>query len=325
MSARDSGAGQPGDVPAGGESFASEHRSLIPDPRTGRPAPMDWLEYSDAALSEWYALLSSDPEEAEVQAFLELHPSMVPGGSGDIGPGGHHGSEMSAVFAQPRLGGAGPDFEPDFMWVTRSSGLVTPILVEIEKPSKRWFQANGRPTAAFRDAHDQLNDWRSWFMNDENSALFRRTYLFNDSYADRPLEPQFVLIYGRKHEFELGGGHRDPDALRHKRDSQRGSGEAFMTFDSIRPRFDHRNSLTARMTAKGPRVHAFSPVFGTGTHTGADALRLGDPSAALERSVMMTAARKAYLAERWAHWRRVQLELNDRPPGAFVTRQMGVE
>ena len=44
--------------------------------------------------------------------------------------------------------------------MTRSSGLITPILIEIEKPSKRWFKENGRPTAEFRDAHDQLNDWR---------------------------------------------------------------------------------------------------------------------------------------------------------------------
>jgi hypothetical protein len=59
---------------------------------------------SDRVLPEWYLLLSQEPEEAEVQRFLELHPSMIPGGSGDIGPGGHHRSEMGAVFRRrPRL------------------------------------------------------------------------------------------------------------------------------------------------------------------------------------------------------------------------------
>lgn len=83
---------------------------------------------------------------------------MIPGGSGDVGPGGHHGSDLSAVFTQPALTGSGRTLIPDLMWVTRSSGPVTPILIEIEKPSKRWFKENGRPTSAFRDAHDQLND-----------------------------------------------------------------------------------------------------------------------------------------------------------------------
>lgn len=95
-----------------------------------------------------------------------------------------------------------PQFRADLMWVTRSSGLVTPILIEMEKPNKRWFQHNGRPTAEFRDAHDQLNDWRAWFSHDENSALFRRQYLLFDRFDDRPLLPQFVLIYRRRSEFE---------------------------------------------------------------------------------------------------------------------------
>jgi hypothetical protein len=93
---------------------------------------------------------------------------MIPGGSGDIGPGGHHGSVMGAVFRQPDLVGGGRVFQPDFMWVTRSTSLVTPILIEIEKPSKRWFRRDGRPTSEFTEAHDQLNDWRSWFARDEN-------------------------------------------------------------------------------------------------------------------------------------------------------------
>lgn len=282
-------------------------KTLEPDRDPLRPQAIEWTKYADAVLSQWYDLLSCNPEESQVQQFLELHPAMIPGGSGDIGPGGHHGSQMSAVFRRPTLKGAGRSFEPDFMWVTRSSGLVTPILIEIEKPSKRWFLDNGRPTAHFRDAHDQLNDWRSWFSRDENLALFRSAFLFGDLHADRPLEPQFVLIYGRQSEFELGGGHSHPYDLRHKRDSQRAEGETFMTFDSIRPRYDHANSVTVTMTAaSGPRPFAFSPVYGTDAHTGADALTLGDPSEALERSVMMSPERKSYLARRWDHWTQIE-------------------
>lgn len=302
----------------------AQFNTLEPDRDPLRPESMEWTRYADAALAQWYELLSREPEESEVQEFLELHPAMIPGGSGDIGPGGHHGSQMSAVFRRPTLKGAGRSFEPDFMWVTHSSGLVTPILIEIEKPSKRWFLGNGRPTGHFRDAHDQLNDWRSWFSKDENLALFRRTFLFGDRHDDRPLEPQFVLIYGRQSEFELGGGHSNPYDLRHKRDSQRAIGETFMTFDSIRPRYDHANSVTVTMTATGPRPFAFSPVYGTDANTGVDALTLGDPAEALLRSVMMSPERKSYLARRWEHWKQVEQGVR-RDPVKLLARSLGRE
>ena len=293
------------------------------DPR--RPAAITWERYSDEALAQWHSLLNGEPEERDVQQFLELHPSMVPGGSGDVGPGGHHGSDMGAVFRRPTLIGEGRTFEPDFMWVTRSTSLITPILIEIEKPSKRWFRKDGRPTAEFTEAHDQLNDWRDWFARDANRALFRRKFLFlNDLYENRALEPQFVLIYGRESEFQKGGGHANPDALRHKRDLQRARDESFCTFDSLRPRYDHANSMTLTMTAQGPEIHAFSPVFGTWSQVGRGARILGDPASALARSVMMTDERKAYLAKRWAHWQEYDLERLSDPhrPWGYA---MGIE
>ncbi|MGK8487116.1 Shedu anti-phage system protein SduA domain-containing protein [Nocardia asiatica] len=279
------------------------------DDDPARPLPMEWATYADRARAEWYDLLARDPEERDVQSFLELHPAMVPGGFGDVGPGGHHGSEMDALFREPPLTGRGREFEPDFMWVTRSTSLITPIIIEIEKPSKRWFKSDGRPTAEFRDAHDQLADWRTWFSMEENRTIFRRRYLFFDQYENRQLQPQFVLIYGRSSEFERGGGHRDPDRLRLKRDNQRLADEQFMTFDSLRPRYESSNSVTVTMTAEGPRPHSFSPLFGTTTFSGSSAIILGsDIDDALGRSVMITDERRAYLADRWRYWNRRELE-----------------
>ena len=295
------------------------------DRNPARPMALPWQQYSDLALAAWHSLLAQQPEENEVQRFLELHPSMIPGGSGDVGPGGHHGSDMGAVFREPDLTGRGRRFEPDFIWVTRSSGLVTPILIEIEKPSKRWFRGDGRPSGDFKDARDQLNDWRSWFARDGNETIFREKFLFLDGkYEDRPLEPQYVLIYGRESEFQFGGGHTNPRALRYKRDQQRGANESFMTFDALRPRYDHRNSMTLTMTACGPAIHAFSPVYGTSPSIGAGAVVLGDPSEALERSVMMSDERRAYLAQRWTHWQEYEQTTKADRDGLH-TRQAGIE
>lgn len=293
-----------------------------PDNDPNRPRPLEWGQYSDQIRAEWFKLLSTNPEENEVQAFMELHPAMIPGGSGDIGPGGHHGSQMSAVFRQPTLSGAGSTFVPDFMWVTKSSGLVTPILIEIEKPSKPWFNKNGSPTAKFSQAKDQLDEWRSWFAQDSNPSIFRQKYMFEDLHLNRPLKPQFVLIYGRDVEFTWAGGHSNPDGLRHKRESKRNSDETFMSFDSVIPRYDHRNSITVSMTANGPVPFAFSPVYQTNSMTGIDARILGDPAAALERSVMMTPERKAYLSTRWKYWQQVEAQQD---PNKTYLRSSGLE
>jgi Domain of unknown function (DUF4263) len=284
---------------------------LDPDRDPDRPKAMSFAEYEAAVMRDWQALLASDPAEDAVQAFLELHPAMVPGGSGDIGPAGHQGSEFSAVFRVPELKGAGPSYKPDFMWITHSTARITPILIEIEKPSKRWFQQNGRPTADFRDAHDQLNEWRSWFARDANRAAFRERFLFTSPYSRGPLEPQFVLIYGRRQEFDPGGGHAQPENLRDKRDSQRAADEEFRTFDSLRPHHFHSSSITVSMTAEGPLPFAFSPVYSTGTNVLDAARVLGDPAVAFQRSVMMTAERRAYLNKRWEYWRQVAIEIAD--------------
>lgn len=289
-----------------------------------RPPPLDWIKYSDSTLSQWFALLESDPEEKKVQEFLELHPSMIPGGSGDIGPGGHHQSEMGLVFREARLRGAGRDYGPDFMWVTRSSGLITPILIEIEKPSKRWFKSDGRPTRHLADAHDQLNDWSDWFAREGNEAIFRETYLFKEPYQSRRLEPQYLLIYGRSNEFELGGGHTNPDAIRHKRDGLRRKNEYFMTFDSLRPNYNHRLSITATRTVNSVEPFAFSPVYGTSAAVSRDAsLVMGDPAAAFARSQMMSAERKLYLSQRWQHWKDVAL--TEKTQGRMQGHDLGLE
>ncbi|MGW3555281.1 Shedu anti-phage system protein SduA domain-containing protein [Streptomyces griseoincarnatus] len=307
------------------ETSQEAFSQIGPDTDPSRPQPLAWERYSDKALAEWYTLLSTDPEEDAVQRFLELHPAMIPGGSGDVGPGGHHGSDMGAVFRRPMLTGAGRSFEPDFMWVTRSSALITPILIEIEKPSKRWFRKDGRPTSEFIEARDQLNDWRSWFSRDGNKALFREKFLFlGDKYSNRPIEPHYVLVYGRESEFRAGGGHLNPDSLRYKRDQQRRTDESFMTFDSLRPRYDHRNSLTLTMKAEGPKVHAFSPVYGTSANMGKGVILLGDPSDALAHSVMMTDERRQYLADRWTYWQAFERR-ESADDGTVHIRQLGIE
>jgi hypothetical protein len=100
--------------------------------------------------------------------------------------------------------------------------------------------------------------------------------------------------------------------------------ESFMTFDALRPRFDHSNSMTLTMTAQGPKIHAFSPVYGTDTGVGKGALLLGDPHDALDRSVMISDERRAYLAKRWSYWQQRERQENADPDRLYI-RQTGIE
>lgn len=146
-----------------------------------------------------------------------------------------------------------------------------------------------------------------------------------DTWNGRPLEPQFVLVYGRTSEFDVGGGHANPKPLRMKRDSQRGEREFFITFDSLRPRHDHANSLTATIGPNGVRPFAFSPLYETSPAVGDEALALGDPTDALTRSVMMTADRKAYIAKRWDYWADIEMQRRNAPKTEIYVREMSTE
>jgi hypothetical protein len=259
-----------------------------------------WEKYASEVAEEWRALLARDPEEKEVQKFLEQHPAMIPGGF-NYGPGGNHGPELGGVFREARLKGIARDRRPDFMWVTRSSDLITPICVEIEKPSKRWFTADGIPTADFTQARNQLAQWRSWFA--KNEASFRSTYL-DDQFSDRTLRPQYVLIYGRHNEFDLSSGlHANPKELLALRAQIANSDERFMSFDSLRLSRDLADCLTLNMTASGPEVYRICRAASLGPLHRDDARRMRSVDKALERSADLTAERKEYLKKRWSFFR----------------------
>lgn len=242
--------------------------------------------------------------EAVVQEFLEAHPVLLPGGLGDVGPGGHHGPVLSGVFREPPLEGLARDRRPDFMWITRSTALITPICIEIERPGKKWFTAKGNPTAQLTQALDQLIDWKVWFSEPENQSIFRKTYLLTE-YEDRQLLPQYVLIFGRSSEFERPGPHKRPDRLRKKRDFMRRADEQFMTFDSLRPKEELSDFATLSMTADGPLLHAVPPSFTTGPLTMGIAGAIRDPRDAIYRTEIWDDARKAYVLERWLKWQQV--------------------
>jgi hypothetical protein len=62
------------------------------------------------------------------------------------------------------------------------------------------FQKDGTPTAEFTQAKNQLSEWKVWFGKPENQMAFVRDYAL--PFPRLKLEPQYVLIYGRRAEYE---------------------------------------------------------------------------------------------------------------------------
>src|SRR5688572_19631384 len=89
--------------------------------------PMSWEDYERLILTRWSDLLESSPipTELSVHAFMEQHPSLVPGAFNVIGGNSGHYPWLSALVSRPPL----PSFDrriPDFMWLSLNSEVEEP-------------------------------------------------------------------------------------------------------------------------------------------------------------------------------------------------------
>src|SRR5262245_35525589 len=141
-----------------------------PDPEAGPPA-LTHEEYEAFLRSDWPRFLEGCEGEPRMQAYLERHPSMVPGFAGvgylsHFAPGDrlgdgqfHHSPWRQVLFSQPALPGAFRRV-PDFMWIACNSAELCAVMVEIERPDSQVFHANGDYSAPYTHALGQIAEWR---------------------------------------------------------------------------------------------------------------------------------------------------------------------
>ena len=187
------------------------------------PAAMSWEDYERRVREEWQALLNSEAgcEERNIHHFLAKHPSMVPTVSKSPFP--------SALISQPPLVGIGQKI-PDFLWIARDSLNLRPVFIEIESPCKRWFTQAGAPHHNFTQALNQLGQWRAWLTQPANQLVFFEQFLIPDGMRrNLHFNPHFILIYGRRREFE-----QRPELTRLRAQFERGD-QQVMTFDRLEP------------------------------------------------------------------------------------------
>ncbi|MHB8794825.1 MAG: Shedu immune nuclease family protein [Candidatus Nanopelagicales bacterium] len=269
-------------------------------PQTAPEAPLPWDVYETWLTAEWSALLSSEPDEPAVQEFLTHNPSLLPGVGVD--GAGHHGPHLSAVFSQPQLQGIGKNRTPDFMWVTANSAEVVPVLIEIERPDKRYFNSSdGSVSAEFRHAHGQLAEWAQWWAEPANQLVFRQQFLDPIwNFSNRAIKPLYILIYGRRSELDAD----KTGNLNKFRAAQPRQNELIMTFDRLEPNPLIRNVASVHQHSDGRlSLLAVPSSFTTGWGISHMAVRCSQPEAGLFETVpLWTSERAARVRDRWRYW-----------------------
>jgi hypothetical protein len=270
----------PGHLPG----YLAENEQTSP----GRPDPDT---YNRFLMKRWQALVDSEDSRNErlLQEFLERHPSLLPGSHSVDGDSGHSPFPI-AVIAKPKLPGLS-DREPDFMWLATDSSSLYPVLIEIETPHKAWFYgARAEIHSDFTHAYGQLAEWRAWFGRGHNRTAFLEYYGIPPMLARRQLAPRYVLVHGRRDNFESIPRRREKRAELARHD------ERLMSFDRLTPTKSSVLYSTVRKGQDGYRVTSVPPSL-TLFNTGSQYQLVSGWTDALDGCPDMAAGRRRYLKD----------------------------
>lgn len=216
--------------------------------------------YMELLHAQWRRLIDSREaaDERLLQAFLERHPSLLPG-SHTVDHSSGHWPFPFAVISQPRLPGLSTKI-PDFMWIASDSASVYPVLIEIETPHKRWFHSKGAEFHSdFTHALGQLTEWAAWFSRGTNAAAFMDYYSFPEYLRELALRPRYVLIHGRRAEYEH-------DVARKAKIAQVAqSDQRLMSFNRLAPELKATCVGCVQKQENGYRAICVPPTFSVST------------------------------------------------------------
>nr|WP_221382753.1 Shedu anti-phage system protein SduA domain-containing protein [Actinoplanes polyasparticus] len=227
---------------------------------------------------------ASKAKESELHRFLERHAPLVPGAAGPDGAGHHGPRAFNYLLTEPELDGYTAEFGPDFMWVRTDSGTLYVALVEIERPSKSWFNpSNGTPTGALTQALDQLASWRTTLNEPINQLTFLKKFDLDTVRKEKNIKFEYWLVYGHSDEFLPGGPHGPKgDFLNRKRKMMARPDEHFRSLNSMTPESRATDALTIRYGSHHKlEVKALQPTFSTGPRIAPDISRLSNLHAAV--------------------------------------------
>lgn len=227
--------------------------TLAPNPWGNEP-------YARLLSAQWKNLIDSNESRQErvLQSFLERHPSLLPG-SHTLDCSSGRWPFPFAVISQPKLPGLSMR-QPDFLWIASNSTTVYPVLIEIETPHKRWFRAKGNEFHSdFSHALGQLIELAAWFTTGNNAASFKDYYEFPEYLRELVMVPRFVLIHGRRSEYEGNPVRKAKIAMTARHDQR------LMSFDRLTPELKATCVGCVRKLERGYKAVCVPPTFSIST------------------------------------------------------------
>lgn len=265
------------------------------------PAPIfPWSLYTLAAEEEYHRLLEEKADDEDsFQKFFERNPSFLPGAFELRNLSGHL-PHLQCLITQPEIG-ASHTRKPDFLWLSQDSLTFVPVFIEIEKPSKRTFTQTGKTSADFTQAMDQILDWKSILNKPENQLAFFQKYNLPQELTSKVFKPQFILIYGRREEYEGN------EYLTRKRSELQTDDIMIMSYDRLSPQYDSRNMLCARVSNTTGNTQyeiiTIPPTFELDAALASNYSEYVGFVEAIDRMEYTTPQRKDFLKMRFPYWK----------------------
>jgi hypothetical protein len=252
--------------------------------------------YSATSAKQYLDLLNTATNERQFQDFFECNPCFMPGAHSP----GSHGPLHEALISQPELSGL-RSRRPDFMWINAHSATWFPTLIEIESPAKRIFRNGAVPSHEFTQARNQLAQWRVWFSEPTNIQKFILDYGIPEKYTKfRTMKPHFILIYGRRDEFE-----NSVELSKQRSVLLNGDDEELVSFDRLAPDRELREAVTVRAVGNGRyRVLKVMPTITTGPVVAERLSALDEIDDAIAIEDRISQKRRDFLIKRLPYWRR---------------------
>lgn len=258
------------------------------------PIPISEDKYRKQVMIDFHHLLETKgDDEKAVQHFFEQNPCLVPGAKSEFEMyGSGHGPLFESLITQPKVAGLKTRY-PDFLWLSYDSAVFSPVFIEIEAPDKKYFNKDETPTRKFIKARDQLIEWQTLLSKPENIQKFIIDFNIPEDIAELHFDPYYVLIYGRRKEFQ------DKPWLKAKRAHLMGDGRklVLMSYDRIEPKCVHKNFICCKVKDKQYFAQQLSPTFKIGPDSN-ELLNIKNVVEAVDKMLYTTSERKQFLKEK---------------------------
>lgn len=259
------------------------------------PSTVSWEEYEELLMREYTDLLQTcSDEENAFQDFFEQAPSFIPGAFELFGTSGHY-PYLNCLISQPEIGGIFRRI-PDFVWLAQDSTTFCPVLIEIERPSKKTFTSKGIQSAEFTQALDQINEWKMILNKPTNVQLLYDYFDIPDYIRKKKLEPQYGLIFGRRLEFEGN------EYLTRKRAEITPNDVCLMSFDRLRPLRDCHELMCVKVFNGRYNVISIPSTYKYSPGSSEVLQKLNGFFEKIDMIKYITDKRKNFLKERYQYW-----------------------